>query len=323
MLRRDALLICGVSTNLAVEGIVRASVNRGFEMFVVEDCCASFPDEWHEFSIRNIMPLLATVTSSDAVLAALAAARMSAPLAGRTVVVTGASSGIGRALARDLVDAGARVIAAARSTDKLQALAAELGGALVPVAADVADPAAVERLAAAAGAVDVVVNNAGLGHVEPFLASDLGALAADARHQSDRRAAGHARLPARHARRRPRPDRQRRLDERDGLAVPDALRRLQGGAAGGQHRARPRACRPRRARRVRRDRPDRGHRLRRAFRSRSICRRRRRAWTELGIDWQTAGSAPETSARTIRAGDRARAAGADVAGPQARRSAPR
>ena len=72
MLGRDALLICGVSTNLAVEGIVRASVNCGFEMFVVEDCCAGFPDEWHEFSIRNIMPLLATVTSSDAVRTALA-----------------------------------------------------------------------------------------------------------------------------------------------------------------------------------------------------------------------------------------------------------
>jgi len=74
MLRRDALLICGVSTNLAVEGIVRASVNRGFEMFVIEDCCASFPQEWHEFSIRNIMPLLATVTSTAAVLTAMRAA---------------------------------------------------------------------------------------------------------------------------------------------------------------------------------------------------------------------------------------------------------
>jgi nicotinamidase-related amidase len=73
MLRRDALLIAGVSTNLAVEGIVRASVNRGFEMFVVEDCCASFPDEWHEFSIKNILPLLATVTNAPAVLDALAA----------------------------------------------------------------------------------------------------------------------------------------------------------------------------------------------------------------------------------------------------------
>ena len=42
-------------------------------MVVVEDCCASYPDEWHRFSIDNIMPLLATVTSSDAVLAALRA----------------------------------------------------------------------------------------------------------------------------------------------------------------------------------------------------------------------------------------------------------
>jgi nicotinamidase-related amidase len=75
MLARDALLICGVSTNLAVEGIVRASVNRGFEMFVIEDCCASFPDEWHEFSIRNILPLLATVTASEDVLAVLGTAR--------------------------------------------------------------------------------------------------------------------------------------------------------------------------------------------------------------------------------------------------------
>ena len=71
MLQRDALMICGVSTNLAVEGIVRASVNRGFEMFVIEDCCASFPDEWHEFSIKNILPLLSTVTTSADVLAML------------------------------------------------------------------------------------------------------------------------------------------------------------------------------------------------------------------------------------------------------------
>ena len=74
MLGRDVLLVCGVSTNLAVEGLVRASVNRGFELFVVEDCCASYPDAWHDFSITNILPLLATVTSSPAVLAALRAA---------------------------------------------------------------------------------------------------------------------------------------------------------------------------------------------------------------------------------------------------------
>jgi NADP-dependent 3-hydroxy acid dehydrogenase YdfG len=98
---------------------------------------------------------------------------MSAALAGRVVVVTGASSGIGRALARLLIDAGARVIAVARSADTLAALAAELGGALVAVPTDVADPAAVAHLAATAGPVDVVVNNAGIGHVEPFLTSDL------------------------------------------------------------------------------------------------------------------------------------------------------
>jgi len=72
-LGRTTMLMTGVSTNLAVEGIVRASVNRGFDMIVVEDCCASYPDEWHRFSVENIMPLLATVTSSDAVLAALRA----------------------------------------------------------------------------------------------------------------------------------------------------------------------------------------------------------------------------------------------------------
>jgi len=72
-LGRTTMLMTGVSTNLAVEGIVRASVNRGFDMVVIEDCCASYPDEWHRFSIDNIMPLLATVTSSDAVLAALGA----------------------------------------------------------------------------------------------------------------------------------------------------------------------------------------------------------------------------------------------------------
>jgi nicotinamidase-related amidase len=70
-LKRTTMMMAGVSTNLAVEGIVRASVNRGFDMVVLEDCCASYPDEWHRFSIENIMPLIATVTTSDAVIRAL------------------------------------------------------------------------------------------------------------------------------------------------------------------------------------------------------------------------------------------------------------
>ena len=71
MLGRTTMVMTGVSTNLAVEGIVRASVNRGFDLVVVEDCCASYPDAWHRFSIDNIMPLLATVTTAGAVIGAL------------------------------------------------------------------------------------------------------------------------------------------------------------------------------------------------------------------------------------------------------------
>ncbi|MDX2169571.1 MAG: SDR family NAD(P)-dependent oxidoreductase [Deltaproteobacteria bacterium] len=93
-------------------------------------------------------------------------------LADRTVLVTGASSGIGRALALALVAQGAQVIASARSSDKLASLAAEAGGRLTTVVADVSDAAAIQRLAESAGAVDAVVNNAGAGRVEPFLASD-------------------------------------------------------------------------------------------------------------------------------------------------------
>ncbi|GBD25455.1 Isochorismatase family protein YecD [bacterium HR30] len=70
-LGKSVLLVGGVSTNLAVEGLVRGSVNRGFEVVVLEDCCASYPEEWHRFSIENIMPLIATVTDSATVLAQL------------------------------------------------------------------------------------------------------------------------------------------------------------------------------------------------------------------------------------------------------------
>ncbi len=73
MLGRRTMLMTGVSTNLAIESIVRASVNRGFDMVVIEDCCASVPQEWHDWTVKNILPLLATLTSSDSVLRALGA----------------------------------------------------------------------------------------------------------------------------------------------------------------------------------------------------------------------------------------------------------
>lgn len=81
---------------------------------------------------------------------------MSSPIA----VVTGASSGIGAATARHLARAGFEVVCAARRTDRIEALAAEIGGRAV--ACDVTDPAQVAALAEAVGPrLDVLVNNAG------------------------------------------------------------------------------------------------------------------------------------------------------------------
>lgn len=91
---------------------------------------------------------------------------MSYDLRDRVVFITGASSGIGRACAIEYHRAGSRVMAAARSLDKLQALADELGGdRIAPVAMDVTDPAgrkkALEITRERFGPIDVLVNNAG------------------------------------------------------------------------------------------------------------------------------------------------------------------
>ena len=94
-------------------------------------------------------------------------ATVSVDLSGRTVLVTGASSGIGERFARIAHASGARVVAAARRTDRLQALATELGERLLPVAMDVADEAstiaAFDAAEAAFGPVDSVIANAGVG----------------------------------------------------------------------------------------------------------------------------------------------------------------
>lgn len=89
-------------------------------------------------------------------------------LAQRVAVVTGASDGIGAALARSLVREGARVVLAARSQDKLAALAHELGRRnALAVPTDVADVRQVRELVDEAvrrfGGIDVLVNNAGMG----------------------------------------------------------------------------------------------------------------------------------------------------------------
>ncbi|HEX3953281.1 MAG TPA: 3-oxoacyl-[acyl-carrier-protein] reductase [Stellaceae bacterium] len=87
-------------------------------------------------------------------------------LTGRTALVTGASGGIGGAIARALHRQGAAVALAGTRAAALSALAQELGGRAHPIAADLADTAATDGLVrdaeAALGQIDILVNNAGI-----------------------------------------------------------------------------------------------------------------------------------------------------------------
>jgi NADP-dependent 3-hydroxy acid dehydrogenase YdfG len=108
---------------------------------------------------RRPRPTLACMSSSSA----------------KVFLITGASTGIGAATARQAVAAGYRVALAARSTDKLEALAAELGGpdVALPIACDVTEwdqvQAAVAQTIDAYGRLDVAFGNAGFGATRGFL----------------------------------------------------------------------------------------------------------------------------------------------------------
>ena len=84
-----------------------------------------------------------------------------ASLEGKAALVTGASKGIGRAIALELAAAGATVVVGYRSgREEAESLAADIGGRAV--AADVASPEEAKRLVEEAGDLDILVNNAGL-----------------------------------------------------------------------------------------------------------------------------------------------------------------
>jgi NAD(P)-dependent dehydrogenase (short-subunit alcohol dehydrogenase family) len=89
---------------------------------------------------------------------------------GKTVLITGASRGIGAETARVFADAGANVVLAARSADALAELAGEIGDRALSVSCDVADRAQVDAAVQAAvdrfGALDVLIGNAGV--IEPI-----------------------------------------------------------------------------------------------------------------------------------------------------------
>ncbi len=101
-------------------------------------------------------------------------------IAGKRALLTGATGGIGRAIATALAERGASVVLSSRKGEELEALAASLpGGGHSVVVSDLAEPGAAERLAAeasAAGDIDLLVANAGLpgsGRLSDFSADEI------------------------------------------------------------------------------------------------------------------------------------------------------
>ncbi|HWE96291.1 MAG TPA: SDR family NAD(P)-dependent oxidoreductase [Tepidisphaeraceae bacterium] len=100
---------------------------------------------------------------------------MARTIAGMVIIITGASAGIGRALAVELAARGAKLALAARRADRLEALNAELGGSHLCITTDVARREDCERLIASTsehfGRLDTLVCNAGYGFLRPVAES--------------------------------------------------------------------------------------------------------------------------------------------------------
>src|ERR1043165_7227672 len=91
---------------------------------------------------------------------------MKIDLTGRAALVTGASRGIGREIAKALAGAGAKVACVATNEDLLRSLVAEIGNGAIALKCDVSKPAeieaTVEKAAQELGGLDILVNNAGV-----------------------------------------------------------------------------------------------------------------------------------------------------------------
>jgi short-subunit dehydrogenase len=95
-------------------------------------------------------------------------------ISGSTVLLTGATGGIGHAIARALAERGGKLILTGRRTDVLEPLARELNGRALAV--DLVEPAEIDRLVSQAGEVDILVANAALpasGPLESFSVEEL------------------------------------------------------------------------------------------------------------------------------------------------------
>jgi ribitol 2-dehydrogenase len=102
---------------------------------------------------------------------------MDRPLSGKVAVVTGASSGIGLAIARALAESGAILVVAARSTEKLEQAARDLGGAATAIPTDVTSTTEVDHLVDKAmklqGHLDIMIANAGVYVGGDFVENDV------------------------------------------------------------------------------------------------------------------------------------------------------
>ena len=98
---------------------------------------------------------------------------------GKTAIVTGASSGIGDAIARDLVKYGINVVALARRMDRLETLKEQLSnekGKVIPIKCDVSDKASIdaafEEIEKKVGTIQILVNNAGIAILKQIFGDD-------------------------------------------------------------------------------------------------------------------------------------------------------